>query len=78
MTAIRATIYLKSGSGAKPYRTCYFSEQEYERILKDYEQYQFEGQPQSGLYTEDVSSDDEQQVLIEFAAIAEIRTNQPR
>jgi hypothetical protein len=78
MTAIRVTIYLKSVGGAKPYRTCYFSEREYQRILKDYEQYQTQGEPASGLYTEDVSSDDEEQVLIEFAALAEIRTKQSR
>jgi hypothetical protein len=76
MAVIRATIYLKSSSGAKPLRTCYFSEQEYERLIQDYAQYQQVGSPQTGLYREDVNSNDEHQVLVEFAAIAEIRTNQ--
>jgi hypothetical protein len=52
MAAIRVTIYLKSGSGAKPYRTCYFSEREYEQIQKDYEQYRTAGEPERGLYTD--------------------------
>jgi hypothetical protein len=76
MSVIRATIYLKSGSGAKPLRTCYFAVEEYERLMKDYAQYQQAGEPQLGTYREDVSGNDEHSVLIEFAAIAEIRTNQ--
>jgi hypothetical protein len=76
MPVIRATLYLKSSSGPKPYRTCYFRVQEYERLLKDYEHYQQQGSPRAGLYEEEVSGSDEHQVMIEFAAIAEIRTNQ--
>ena len=76
MPVIRATIYLKSGSGAKPLRTCYFSEREYARLMKDYAQYQQQGEPQLGTYLEEVSGNDEYSVLREFAAIAEIRTNQ--
>jgi len=76
MSIIRATIYLKSNSGSKPYRTCYFAISEYERLIKDYEQYQQQGEPQKGVYREDVSSNDEHAVLIEFTAIAEIRTNE--
>ena len=76
MSVIRATIYLKSGSGAKPMRTCYFGEQEYERLQQDYAQYQQQGEPQIGTYREEVSGSDEHTVVIEFAALAEIRTNQ--
>jgi hypothetical protein len=76
MSVIRATIYLKSNSGAKPYKTCYFAEREYERLKKDYGQYLQYGEPQLGTYREDLSGNDEHSVLIEFAAIAEIRTNQ--
>ena len=74
MPVIRATIYLKSGSSVKPYKTGYFAEREYERLMKDYAQYQ--PPPQLGTYIEEVSGDDEHTVLIEFAAIAEIGSNQ--
>lgn len=76
MSVIRATIYLKSGSSAKPFKTCYFAIREYERLVKDYQQYQQQGEPQLGTYREEVSGDDEHTVLIEFTAVAEIRTNQ--
>jgi hypothetical protein len=76
MSVIRATIYLKSGSGVRPYRSCYFSEREYERLLKDFADYQGQGTPQSGIYTEEISGDDEQIVVITFGDIAEIRSNQ--
>ena len=74
--SVRVTLYLKSNSGPKPYRNIYFSEREYERLMKDYAQYQQQGSPITGLYEEEVSGSEEQQVMIEFAAIAEIRTNQ--
>jgi len=76
MPIIRATLYLKSNSGPRPYKTCYFSEPEYARLLKDYAHYQQQGSPSAGLYEEEVSGSDEHQVMIDFAAIAEIRTNQ--
>jgi hypothetical protein len=76
MSVIRATIYLKTGTGSKPMRTCYFSAREYERLMKDYAQYQQQGEPPLGTYREEVSGNDEHAVLIEFAAIAEIRTKQ--
>ena len=76
MSVIRATLYLKSNSGPRPYKTCYFSEQEYSRLIKDYAQYQQEGRPSAGLYEEEVSGRDEHQVMVDFAALAEIRTNQ--
>jgi hypothetical protein len=76
MSIIRATIYLKSSGGPKPYRTCYFAPGECERLLKDYEQYQQQGEPQLGTYREDVTGNDEHTVVIEFSAVAEIRTNQ--
>jgi hypothetical protein len=76
MSVIRITIYLKSGSGAKPYKSCYFKAREYERLMKDYAQYCEQGEPQMGAYREDVTGNDEHTVVIEFASVAEIRTNQ--
>src|SRR5688572_19902264 len=63
----RVTIYLKTNSGAKPYRTGYFSGQEYERLMKDYTQYRQYGEPQMRTYIEDVSGNDEHTVVIEFS-----------
>jgi hypothetical protein len=74
--SVRLTLYLKSNSGPKPYRSFYFSALEYERLLKDFAHYQQQGSPSAGLYEEEVSGNDEHQVMIDFAAIAEIRTNQ--
>jgi hypothetical protein len=76
MSVIRATIYLTSGSRAKPFKTCYFAVRAYERLMKDYAQYLAQGEPRLGAYREEVSGTDEHSVLVEFAAIAEIRTNQ--
>ena len=72
----RVTLYLKTNSGAKPYRTCYFAMREYTRLMKDFAQYQEHGKPAAGTYTEEISSNDEQIVAIAFGDIAEIRTNQ--
>lgn len=72
--SIRVIIYLKSNSGPKPYRACYFAVREYERLMKDFTQYQQYGTPQTGTYTEDISSNDEQMILMEFGTIAELRT----
>jgi hypothetical protein len=44
--------------------------------MKDYTQYCEQGEPQLGTYREDVTGNDEHTVVIEFSAVAEIRTNQ--
>jgi hypothetical protein len=73
MSVIRATIYLKSGSGPKPYRTCYFSKREYNRLIKDFEQHQQTGSPKEGTYLEELSGKSEHSVFLEFEAIAHIK-----
>ena len=75
MEMIRTTIYLKSGSGPKPYKNCYFLEKEYQRLMKDYEEYQKTGEPREGMYIEAISSRDEHSVFLEFEAIAHIKIN---
>jgi hypothetical protein len=74
MTIIRTTLYLKTASGSKPYRTCYFPEVEWQRLQRDWEQYQQSGKPISGTYQEEVGVvAGEQLVLVEFSAIAQIK-----
>ena len=44
--------------------------------MKDFAQYQQQGAPAQGTYSEEISGNDEQIVAIAFGDIAEIRTNQ--
>jgi hypothetical protein len=74
--SVRVTLYLKSNSGPKPYRNIYFSEREYARLMKDFTQYQQQGNPPSGSYREEVSGNEEQIVVVAFGDLAEIRSNQ--
>ena len=73
METIRTTIFLKSAVGPKPYKTCYFSEKEYQRLMKDYEEHQKTGEPREGAYVEAISDGDEHSVILEFEAIAHIK-----
>ena len=73
METIRTTIFLKSAVGPKPYKTCYFSEKEYQRLMKDYEEHQKTGKPREGTYVEAISDGDEHSVILEFEAIAHIK-----
>jgi hypothetical protein len=74
MTTIRTILYLKSGAGPKPYRTCYFAASELERLERDWEQYQQTGEPTYGTYCEEIGTGNETAVLIEFSALAQIKT----
>jgi hypothetical protein len=74
MSTIRTTLYLKSGVGPKPYRTCYFAVSELERLQQDWEQYQQKGEPTFGTYHEEIGVDQETAVLVEFSALAQIKT----
>jgi hypothetical protein len=74
--SVRVTLYLKSNSGPKPYRSCYFSEREYARLMKDFTRYRENGAPATGTYTEEISGSDEQSVVVAFGDLAEIRSNQ--
>jgi hypothetical protein len=74
MTIIRTTLYLKTASGSKPYKTCYFPEVEWQRLQRDWERYQLSGEPVTGTYQEEVGVvAGEQLVLVEFSAIALIK-----
>jgi hypothetical protein len=73
METIRTTIFLKSAVGPKPYKTCYFSEKEYQRLMKDYEEHQKTGEPREGAYVEAISDGGEHSVILEFEAIAHIK-----
>ena len=74
MATIRTILYLKSGVGPKPYRTCYFAVSELERLQRDWEQYQQIGEPAYGTYHEEIGADGDTAVLIEFNALAQIKT----
>ena len=72
---VKATLFLRSGAGPKPYRTCYFSKREFDRLMSDYGQYQETGSPTTGTYVEDLGTNSEHAVLLEFGAIALIKTH---
>ena len=59
--------------GARRLPYCYFSEKEYQRLMKDYEEHQKTGEPREGAYVEAISDGDEHSVLLEFEAIAHIK-----
>jgi hypothetical protein len=74
MEARRVVVYLKSGRGAIPMRTIYLTEDEYDRLRKDYTEYQKAGRPSSGTYIEAISTTKEQhEVCLEFGSIEYIK-----
>jgi hypothetical protein len=73
---MRATIFLKNDYGTRPYRTCYFSKDEYVRLLEDFTQYQSNGSPENGSYSEEIGLEGEHKIFIEFRAVAFIKTKE--
>jgi hypothetical protein len=70
---VRATIFLKSSTGPKPYKTGFFSKQEFNRLLSDFNQFQKTGLPKHGIYNEDLGTSGEEIIFLDFDEIAEIK-----
>ena len=72
---MRVTIYLKSNTGPKPYKTVYFSKNEFARLKKDFEKFQKTGLPKNGAYNEEIGTSNEEIVYLDFDSIAKIKSN---
>ena len=70
---MRLTIFLKSSTGPKPYKTGYFSKNEFTRLISDFDQFQKTGLPKHGIYNEDLGTSGEEIVFLDFDTIAEIK-----
>jgi hypothetical protein len=70
---VRVTIYLKSNTGPKPYKTSYFSKDEFTRLMSDFDQFQKTGLPKHGIYNEDLGTSGEEIVFLDFDSIAQIK-----
>jgi hypothetical protein len=71
---MRVTVYLKSDKEPLPTLTYEFDLQEFQRLARDFENFLKSGQPQGGLYKQNVPDESETQkeksVFLDFTIIS--------